>query len=68
MTDKTFRALELLRISNNLLECAFWAADSLDDRGPALTSTIMEAQEKLEAAVAVLKGEAAVDKPKKEAA
>jgi hypothetical protein len=51
MTTETYRALELLRISNNLLECAFWAADSLDDRGAALTSTIMEAQQKLEAAM-----------------
>ena len=54
MTAKIFRAFGFLRLSNNLLECAFWAADSLDDRGPALTSTIMEVQEKLEDAVALL--------------
>jgi len=68
MTTETYRALEFLRQCNNLLECAFWAADTLEERGQAISGTIMEAQEKLEAAVALLKGEAAVDKPKKEAA
>jgi hypothetical protein len=51
MTTETYTALELLRQCNNLLECVFWAADSDDARGQAISGTIMEAQEKLEAAV-----------------
>jgi hypothetical protein len=51
------------------MECAFWASNSFDDeRDEAISGTIMEAQEKLKAAVSLLNGETAVDKPEQEAA
>jgi hypothetical protein len=68
MTTEIYRALEILRQANNLLECAFWAAESLDDRRAALTTTIMEAQDKLGAAMALLNGEGTADKSEREAA
>jgi DNA-binding IclR family transcriptional regulator len=69
MTTETNKALALLRKCNDLRQCSFWAASTDDDeRGQAISATIMEAQEKLEAAVSLLNGETAVDKPEKEAA
>jgi len=69
MTTETYKALEFLRQCNNLMECAFWASNSFDDeRDEAISGTIMEAQEKLKAAVSLLNAETAVYKPEQEAA
>jgi hypothetical protein len=66
MTTETNRALELLRQCNDLLECSFWAASTEEDaRGQGISGTIIAAQDKLEAAVALLNGEP-VNKPEQE--
>jgi hypothetical protein len=67
--SKMLEALELLRVSNNLLEVAFWAADGQgEERDQAMACLIHQVQWKLEAAVALIKDDAGIDKPELEAA
>ena len=60
-------AVEGLRVADNLLEVAFWAAEGGIDNGEALGCLIFEVQNKLKDAVANIKAEAGIGQPEPEA-
>jgi hypothetical protein len=62
--SKMLDAVEGLRVANNLLDVAFWAAEN----GEAMACLIFEVQDKLKDAVANIKAEAGIDQPEQEAA
>jgi hypothetical protein len=66
--SKMLDAVEGLRVANNLLEVAFWAAEGGIDNGEAMACLIFEGQDKLKDAVANIKAEAGIDQPEQEAA